>query len=34
LIDPKAEMKRAKQDGNMATLINYDEIADIAEQAY
>jgi hypothetical protein len=34
LIEPKAETKRAKQEGNMETLINYDEIADIAGQAY
>ena len=34
LIDPKADTKRAKQERNMETLINYDEIADIAGQAY
>jgi hypothetical protein len=31
LIDPKAETKRAKEKGNMETLIGYDEIVNIAE---
>jgi hypothetical protein len=31
LIDPKAETKRAKQEGYMETLIDYDEIVNIAE---
>jgi hypothetical protein len=34
LVDPKAEAKRAKQEGDMETLVGYHEIAEIAEQAH
>jgi hypothetical protein len=31
LIDPKAEMKRQKEAGNTATLVDYDRIGQLAE---
>ena len=33
LIDPKVEMNKAKKAGQMETLIDYDEITKIIEQA-
>ena len=33
LIDPRAEVKKAKKEGDMSTLIDYERISTLADQA-
>ena len=33
LIDPRADMKKAKKEGDMSTLIDYERILTLADQA-